>query len=430
MKITVGCNTNKLGTDKSQCYQSQVVYGTIHSFAGDWLGQRVERMNIFDGRTFQCAIVDEVDSLMLDKGLQVVYISRDLPALQHLSPLLAFIWATVNKYTTVTDVMVGKKHSFLHVVRDSVKEANGLNELAILQMAEDTGMLEKGSVKNLGNNLSLLTEKTAGVTVNQLVEFFGTVEKRFPSCLFSLHCMTDDGLIKNLDKETKLISKSVPLLLSTGGFCQYMYTSTDKMVTAVEAKIKESLNLTPCELNKDSLTCNIPGFLASLVNAKLKVWIKNAFQAQAMMLGREYMLERHGIVPVDYSSTGVVENSMTLSDGLQQFLEMKHGYKLSDMTAISNYMSNVGLLQKYRGQLFGISGTLGQQAETETFREVYGIKTCHIPSFKRRKLFEVQGLIVDDEKEWIKSICDAVTAQSQPTTYRNQRAVLVICETI
>lgn len=37
---------------------------------------------------------------------------------------------------------------------------------------------------------------------------------------------------------------------------------------------------------------------------------------------------------------------------------------------------------------------------------------------------------MDDEKEWIKNICDAVTAQIHPTTYRDQRAVLVICETI
>ncbi|GLD64712.1 protein translocase subunit SecA isoform X1 [Lates japonicus] len=110
---------------------------------------------------------------------------------------------------------------------------------------------------------------------------------------------------------------------------------------------------------------------------------------------------------------------------------MKHESKLSDMTAITNYMSNVGLLQKYGDQIYGISGTLGQQAETETLQKIYGgIKTCQIPTFKRRKLFEVEGLIVDDEKEWTEKICNVVTAQANPTLYREGRAVLIICETI
>lgn len=251
--------------------------------------------------------MDEVDSLMLDKGLHVVYISSDMPALQHLNPLFAFIWATVNQYS------------------------------------------------NIGTETAVLT--------------------------------------------------------------------------AVEAEIKDALKFTPCELSKDSKTCNVPGFLANLVNSKLKVWIENAFKAQ-MTMGNEYIIESHGIVPVDYRSTGVVENFMTMSDGLQQFLEMKHESKLSDMTPITNYMSNVGLLQKYGGQTFGVSGTLGQQAETGTLQKIYGIKTCQIPLFKRRKLFEVEGVIVSDEKEWIENICDVVTAQIHPTPYRAQRAVLVICETI
>uniref|UniRef100_A0A3Q1H697 Si:dkey-187j14.7 n=1 Tax=Acanthochromis polyacanthus TaxID=80966 RepID=A0A3Q1H697_9TELE len=170
---------------------------------------------------------------------------------------------------------------------------------------------------------------------------------------------------------------------------------------------------------------------SDLVKSKLKVWIANAFHAKTMTTDHEYIIETHGIVPVDYSCTGVVENYMKWSDGLHQFLEMKHQGKLSDMTAITNFMSNVGLLQKYGNQIYGMSGTLGQQAETETLQKIYeGIKTCQIPSFKRRKLFEVEGLVVKDEEEWIKKICNVVTGQTRPTPYRGPRAVLVICETI
>ncbi|PWA19162.1 hypothetical protein CCH79_00019268, partial [Gambusia affinis] len=161
------------------------------------------------------------------------------------------------------------------------------------------------------------------------------------------------------------------------------------------------------------------------------VWIENAFHAQSLEKDQEYVLESHGVVPVDFSSTGVVQNFMTWTDGLHQFLEMKHQMKLSDMTIITNYMSNIGLLQKYKSQIYGLSGTLGQQAEIETMKKICeGVTICQIPSFKRRKLFEVPGLIMKDEKEWMKKICDVVTEQTNSTNYRDGRAVLVICETI
>ncbi|CAI5660243.1 unnamed protein product [Oreochromis niloticus] len=207
------------------------------------------------------------------------------------------------------------------------------------------------------------------------------------------------------------------------------------VVRAVEEEVKRSIHFTPCELNQAKTSCYIPGFFSELVKSKLKVWIENAFEAQLMTEDHEYVMEKHGIVPVDYSCTGVVENNMKWTDGLQQFIEMRHESKMSDMTAITNYMSNVGLLQKYKNQfgsqIYGMSGTLGQEKETETLQKIYDdIKTCQIPSFKCRKLFEAEGVVVEDEKEWIKKLCDVVIAQTSPTSYRDPRAVLIICETI
>ncbi|XP_041820791.1 protein translocase subunit SecA-like [Chelmon rostratus] len=433
LKISVGCNTNNEGKER-KCYECQVVYGTVEQFAGDWLRHHFHRADLFGRRTFQCAIVDEVDSLMLDKGLHMVYLSSDMPALRHLNPLLALIWATANQYKKIgTHTTVGRKCPFHEVVLENITKAEDIDQFTILQMAEEAGILAKGSVKDLRENSSLLTEKIKSVTVDQLAKFFKTVEKRFSSCQFALHCMNNDGSIEELNKGSQgaMANKRVPLLLISGGLCQHMYSDQNSVHRAVEAQINRALHFTPCELSQDECSCYIPGFFSDLVKSKLNVWIKNAFHAQTMTKDHEYVLESHGVVPVDYSCTGVVENNMKWSDGLQQFLEMKHGSKLSDMTVITNYMSNVGLLQKYGDQIFGITGTLGQQAETETLQKIYkGIKTCQIPSFKRRKLFEVEGVIVDNEKEWIEEICDVVTAQTNPTPYRAQRAVLVICETI
>ncbi|XP_047450497.1 protein translocase subunit SecA-like [Mugil cephalus] len=433
LKISVDCNTNKTDENLKKCYKCQVVYGTVEEFAGDWLRHHFERMDIFGQRKFQCAIVDEVDSLMLDKGHHVVYLSSDMPALQHLNSLLAFIWATANQFTKIGTNTLGQKYPFHQVVLENIKGKN-VDEFTVLQIAEDTGLLAKGSVSDLRINPELLTEKSTSVTVDQLAVFFEVVERRFPSCQFSLHCINNNGELEEVNKRPQTGNEgkqTVSLVLVKGGFCQYMYSDSNSLLEAAEAQIKRALHFTPCELSYAKSRCYVPGFLSDLVNSKLKVWIENAFHAQTMKKDHEYIIETHGIVPVDFSCTGVVENNMKWSDGLQQFLEMKHESKLSDMTAITNYMSNVGLLQKYGHQIYGLSGTLGQQAETETLQKIYkGIKTCQIPSFKRRKLFEVEGLVLDDEKEWRKKVCDVVAAQIKPTSYRGQRAVLVICETI
>ncbi|CAI5660234.1 unnamed protein product [Oreochromis niloticus] len=214
-----------------------------------------------------------------------------------------------------------------------------------------------------------------------------------------------------------------------------MYSDHNSVVRAVEEEVKRSIHFTPCELNQAKSSCYIPGFFSELVKSKLKVWIENAFKAQLMTEDHEYVMEKHGIVPVDYSCTGVVENNTKWSDGLQQFIEMRNESKISDMTAITNYMSNVGLLQRYKkqfgSQIYGMSGTLGQEKETETLQKIYDdIKTCQIPSFKCRKLFEGEGVVVEDEKEWIEKLCDVVIAQTSPTSYRDPRAVLIICEII
>ncbi|KAM4564118.1 uncharacterized protein V3H82_013126 [Fundulus diaphanus] len=432
LKISVDCNMNKEDKDLKKCYESQIVYGTVEQFAGDWLKHHVLRMDIFGQRTFQCAIVDEVDSLMLDKGHHVVYLSSDMPALQHLNPLLALIWATANQYSKVgTGQTVGPKYPFHQVVLEQIKQ-EGFDQLTVLQIAEDTGVLAEGTVREIQRQPSFLNEKTVNVAADKLVDFFRTVEMRFPSCQFALHSKNPDGSIEALNRRPPGESgqRRVSLLLN-GGFCQYMYPDENSVLRAAEGEIRRALHFTPRELNKDEGSCCIPGFLSDLVKSKLKVWIENAFRAQMMEIDNEYVLEGHIIVPVDYSCTEVVENCMKWGDGLQQFLEMKHQLKLSDMTVITNYMSNVGLLQKYKSQIYGLSGTLGQQAEIEALKSVYeGIKSSQIPLFKRRKLFEVQGVIVKDERKWIEKICEVVSEQIKPTPYRSSRAVLVICESI
>ncbi|KAK5606054.1 hypothetical protein CRENBAI_001180 [Crenichthys baileyi] len=250
LKISVDCNINKQDQDSKKCYESQIVYGTVEQFAGDWLKHHVLRRNIFGQRTFQCAIVDEVDSLMLDKGHHVVYLSSDMPALQHLNPLLALIWATANQYSKVGGKTVGRRYSFHQVVLEQIKQ-EGFDELTVLQIAEDTGVLAKGTVREIQRKPSVLNEKTAHVAADRLVEFLRTVETRFPSYQFALHSMNTDGSVEELNRrpQEESCQRKVSLLLN-GASVSTLILIQHSVLRAAEGKIRRSLHFTPCELNK------------------------------------------------------------------------------------------------------------------------------------------------------------------------------------
>ncbi|XP_026995059.1 protein translocase subunit SecA [Tachysurus fulvidraco] len=313
LEITATYNTEKRKVeDLRQCYACQVVYGTAQDFAGDWLRHRFQRENVRPDRKFECVIVDEVDSLMLDKGLEIVYLNSEMPVMESLNVILAKIWFVVNQ-------------------------------------SEDLD-----------------------------------VEKTLDLIRASLASDDLDILPPHLE-------------ISTG-------TS---------------------ECNK----IHIPGFLEH-INERLKIWIENAFLAKTMTLGHEYIQHENGVVPVDFGSTGVVQNNMKWGNGLQQFLEMKHQTRLSNMSIITNFKSNVSLFRSYK-QIYGLTGTLGKQNELDLLQKLYpGIKSCKIPPFKRRKLYEKDGIVITDEDGWVETICKVVNKQVNPTDYRGSRAVLVICETI
>ena len=83
-----------------QSYRSHIVYGDVGSFQRDVLTEETESGGTNFSRRYSnlrnnCLIVDEVDSMFLDKGRHMLYISHESPALKHLESLLIMIWSSV-----------------------------------------------------------------------------------------------------------------------------------------------------------------------------------------------------------------------------------------------------------------------------------------------------------------------------------------------
>ncbi|CAM4586433.1 unnamed protein product [Leuciscus chuanchicus] len=429
LNITVDVNTNKSENELKKCYECQVVYGTTVSFAGDFLRQRFQRKDVRPKREFQCVIVDEVDSLMLDKGVEVVYLSSEIPLMESFNGILSEIWLIINQLKCLnTGEILGPIQLFSQVLSEIIHDNKNIDRLRIVQTAVDTGVMPIQSSKQMHENVFKCLDNASVV---QMVAFLTMFVRNFPEYSFKLYQEGPDG---NLQKMKEIIPtdtnnrQEISIILLECGKCRVVHFEEDgSLEPSLRKRIKKACQSESSEeLNKS----RIPS-LEDLINGKMKTWIGNALLATKLTLGHEYVLHGDGVAPVDFSSTGVVQNNMRWGDGLQQFLEMKHQTKLSNMTLITNFMSNVGLFNKYPNQIYGITGTLGDKTELDMLKKLYnGIETCKIPSFKRRKLYELEGLVVPEEKEWIRMVCKVVQDQVTSTVYRGPRAALVICETI
>lgn len=89
-------------------------------------------------------------------------------------------------------------------------------------------------------------------------------------------------------------------------------------------------------------------------------WIENAIEALNYQENVHYVVHEGQIKPVDYYSTGIVQGSTNWSDGLHQFLQLKHNLKMTCETFTTNFLSNMGFINAY-DKVYGLTGTLGSE---------------------------------------------------------------------
>ncbi|CAF4050160.1 unnamed protein product, partial [Adineta steineri] len=174
----------------------------------------------------------------------------------------------------------------------------------------------------------------------------------------------------------------------------------------------------------------IPTHLTEFVHESIATWVDHAILAKV-----EYRLDHHYIIkpdetrtkrimPIDFSNTGVVQPSTTWSDGLHQFLQIKHGLKMTTLTVTTNYLSNIGLFTRYGKNIFGLTGTIGSHDARDLLDRMYHVDTIIIPPFKQKRHIQLQTILTENDDEWLQTIVSETIGNA-----RKQRGILVICET-
>ena len=420
MKLEVGCNVEDNTKEDTTCYECPIVYGTVETFARDILRTEFSIQDVRKGRKCDIVIVDEVDSMMIDQGVQCTYLRHDVPSvgLCHFEPVLAFIWMHVNSLKPV----INKEGIVFYATEPEVflvtlsRLRNEIDPLQILRLAEEDE--EVGDIE-IG-----FTDKYLSKDFEGQRRILNSVDS-FNSLVFTRKILhLDIDIYKNIEDfisgPTHRNDRSrISIISMAGGLAS---------IVLHEDIIKNQMTklVTECVLpDENESEIDLPIYLKDYCCSRLQCWIDNAFLAKEMQPGREYIIDGDAIYPVDFKSTGVIETNKKWGDGLQQFLEMKHDLPRSPLSLITNFLSNIDFLERYGNKIVGVTGTLGNDAEKKFMSDTFAVEFALIPASKRRKLFVLDGIILEDKRAWL-----IIISRNVESAVASQRAVLVICEDI
>ncbi|CAF4506229.1 unnamed protein product [Rotaria sp. Silwood2] len=161
------------------------------------------------------------------------------------------------------------------------------------------------------------------------------------------------------------------------------------------------------------------------VNLQIPQWVDNAIIACNYREDVNYIIRDGLIEPVDFDSTGIVQNFSHWSNGLHQFLQIKHNLKITSESLTTNFLSNIGYFKKYEKNLFGLTGTLGSDASKKVLADVYDVDLIIIPSSYKKQYISLPDILKNKDAQWLKAICRCAINES-----KKDRGTLIICETI
>ena len=375
--ITVAHNCSLSNADRQKAYMCDVVYGEIGAFQRDQLLDTFYGQNVLGSRSpgNSCVIVDEVDSMVIDKGENMLYLSHSIAGLEVLEPIYVWIWNLVNSMA-IQD-------------KDTIRKV-ALKVIFGVLTKEDlkAGMTRVGKAVDVEHLWNYLVEKGMINGKGEIIQ-------------------AKDNLLKTLCKADK------------------------------DGKFTPDIKLCVVTVLKDILLqgsiIDMPSYLKHFIEIHLDDWIESAKKARFMLEGENYVIDidrteanqatNVNIVIMD-TDTGTEQYNSQWCHGLHQFLQLKHGCRINYETLKAVFMSNISFFKQYQGKLYGLTGTLGSVCERDLLQELYNIEFVNIPTFRPMRFTEEPAVICTAEHVWI----DTVVREVRETA--RKRPVLVICDTV
>uniref|UniRef100_A0A914QME5 Chloroplast protein-transporting ATPase n=1 Tax=Panagrolaimus davidi TaxID=227884 RepID=A0A914QME5_9BILA len=358
---------------------ASVIYGDLASFQRHYLTDDFYGTNIRQNQKFDNVIVDEVDSLLLDNDLNILYLSHNLSDFALLQPFLVKIWQLVSLRLSDEKNMITDMDFYQNLYCTIFPVINWENFDEMIDISKEEA------------------ERLKGILIKcQITDRKGTLITKISVLKEKLQNLVISNSIKN------------------------------RLLNLLE-KLKRS-----CKIN-------VPEHLSSFIKNHLKEYINSAEIAYYLQEGIAYQIEidstLNGIEPkivIIDQYTGIDLVRTQWSKGLQQFIELKHGLALSNIALKAIFISNVEFFKKFK-RIFGYSGTLGatyseafgNNTEMVAFNQYYGLEKFVLPSSKPKRLYEEPSIIAETKGEYFTNIYNEINEK-----LTNGRSILVIAKSI
>ncbi|XP_046438421.1 uncharacterized protein LOC124189951 [Daphnia pulex] len=377
--VTVGNNCSRSVDDRKKIYYMDVVYGTLANFQRDYLLDEFYNHNIRGNRKMAYGIIDEVDSVLLDCGNNMLYLSHDIPGMEMFEFLYVFIW---EKTRDTSAEMI--KSEILYDLYGQITEID-LNNI-YTPLAEEELASERSAIWE-----HLIRRKV----------------------------INPQGRLEITDA-SEITEEKIDYLPTNGKLEKKILNP--KMVFYFR-KIAERKR-----------RIHIPDHLLRFVDRHLDTWLDNARRAEELKKDVDYVIDHDRsdtrpdlnpqVIIID-PDTGTDQYSSQWDGALHQFLQLKEGCKLTLQSLKAVFISNATYIKKYNKILVGVSGTLGSLPEYDFLKKQYNCDFITVPTAYPKRFSLKPSKLFQTKESWRRAIIEETRE-----TIRQKRSVIVFCQSI
>ncbi len=373
--------------ERRKAYQADIIYGTNNEFGFDYLRDNMAH-DIEDlvQRKHHFAMVDEVDSVLIDDARTPLIISGPVPKgdqheFTNLKPRIEKLVNTQRKYLT-TALADAKK-----LIADGNEKEGGL----LLLRCQRGLPKNKALIKFLGEQgMKQLLQKTENY-------YLADQQKEMPKVDEALYFVIDE---KN--NSIDLTEKGTELITSTGEDPNFFIMPD---VGAEIAEIERNSTDTNEKVKQKEALMRDYSIKSERIHS-----INQLLKAYCMFENDvDYIIDSGKIKIVD-EQTGRVLDGRRYSDGLHQAIEAKENVKVEAATQTFATVTLQNYFRMYH-KLAGMTGT----AETEAgeFWEIYKLDVIVVPTNRPIIRKDENDLIYKTVREKYKAVIDEVVKQTE-----------------
>lgn len=388
--LTVDCiDKYKPNSDeRRRAYNCDITFGTNNEFGFDYLRDNMATSPLdLVQRGHNFAIVDEVDSVLIDDARTPLIISGPVPKGedQMFDEYKHRVEQLVRTQTTLTTKLLSEAKAKMGSTDEKEREAG---ELALFRSF-------KGMPKNKAL-IKYLSELGIKVRLQKTEEFYLQENEK------NMHIATDElyFVIDEKNKTIELTDKGIDALTGTTEDPQF-FVLPDVGSEIAEVENDTALSAEEKQQRKDDIMTNysIKSERVHTVNQLLKAY--TLFEKDV-----DYIIDNNEVKIVD-EQTGRIMEGRRWSDGLHQAVEAKENVKVEGATQTFATITLQNYFRMYN-KLAGMTGT----AETEAgeFWNIYKLDVVVIPTNKPIARIDMNDRIYRTKREKYNAVIDEIVS--------------------